>query len=53
MGAQENYHYHAGYHHSGGGAGVQLRLFPAGDHPGNDSFTAAGVDFIAALGVVT
>ena len=28
-------------------------LFPVGHHPGNDKFTAAGVDFIAALGVVT
>lgn len=30
---------------------VQLRLFSAGDYPGNDKFTAAGVDSEFNLGV--
>lgn len=30
---------------------VQLRLFPAGYHPGNDKFTAAGVAAKSNLGV--
>lgn len=34
------------------GAGVQLRLSAAGYHPGNDSFTAAGVASKYNLGVV-
>lgn len=30
---------------------VQLRLFPAGNHPSNDKFTAAGVAAKSNLGV--
>lgn len=36
---------------SGSGTVVQLGLSPAGYHPGNDKFTAAGVDSEFNLGV--